>query len=418
MLKDILKLNKLTENVCLFLEKELNYSSNRVHFYACIFRNLKLYMSSKGYKCYNKKIGKEFVSTKFKADPTKNQRLSWKDYENAVNILNQYKKTGFIIFPKKASRYPLKFEGGLAVFIEEFIEFKTSQKMSRSSIHGYQRNLFNFLKYCNKSNINTPNQIDTPVLLKYIKQSDSHIVTLLITLRQFTNYLYVKGYINMDYSQRIPREKKIQQPKIPSVYKEKEIKILLDSIDRSLATGKRNFAVVVLATRLGIRASDIANLKLDDINWHNSTISFYQIKTGKKIILPLFAEIGNAIIDYLKFGRPKSNQRQIFLTARPPYMAFTNSNIVTHIVQRAILKSDIKIKNRRFGPHSLRHSLASRLLEKSTAINVISEVLGHENSESTAFYLRIDLKSMQQCTLSVPAIPKEFYLQKAGIFYE
>ena len=91
---------------------------------------------------------------------------------------------------------------------------------------------------------------------------------------------------------------------------------------------------------------------------------------------------------------------------------------IGNIVQSAFAKSGIDIKNRQHGPHALRHSLAQRLLEQQTMLPVISEVLGHENTESTRYYLRVDLSSMQQCALDVPPVSPSFYSQKGGIFYD
>jgi integrase len=129
-------------------------------------------------------------------------------------------------------------------------------------------------------------------------------------------------------------------------------------------------------------------------------------------------DVGNAIIDYLKYGRAKSEEPCIFLSERPPYGYFSSSNVVTHIVQRAYIKAGINTKGKRFGPHSLRHSLGFRMLEESTVLPIISEVLGHKNTESTRYYLRIDLKSMQQCMLEVPPVSLDFYSQKGGVFYD
>jgi integrase len=173
-----------------------------------------------------------------------------------------------------------------------------------------------------------------------------------------------------------------------------------------------------MAARLGLRASDISKLKFENLHWNTSTIEIAQFKTGKELVLPLLPDVGNAIIDYLKYGRPKSAEPYVLLMERPPYGHFTTSNVVTHVVQRAFINAGIDIKGRRFGPHSLRHSLGFRMLEQSTVLPVISEVLGHESTKSTRYYLRIDLKSMRQCMLDVPPVPTGFYEQKGGVFYE
>jgi integrase len=141
------------------------------------------------------------------------------------------------------------------------------------------------------------------------------------------------------------------------------------------------------------------------------------VKTGKELVLPLLPDVGNAIIDYLKYARPHSEEPYVFLTERPPYGSFSSSNVVTHIVQRAFRKAGIDIKDRRFGPHSLRHSLGFRMLEQNTVLPIMSEVFGHQSTESTRYYLRIDLESMKQCMLEVPLVADSFYTKKGGYFY-
>jgi integrase len=204
---------------------------------------------------------------------------------------------------------------------------------------------------------------------------------------------------------------------MPSIYTTEEIENLIGSVDISCAVGKRDYAIILLAARLGMRASDIANLKFENIFWERNTIDLTQFKTGKKIELPLLTEVGNAIVDYLKYGRPKLNEPFVFLCARSPFNPI-HTCVITQIVQHAFVKTGINTKDRKHGPHALRHSLAGRLLERQTVLPVISEVLGHENTESTRFYLRVDLTSMRQCALDVPEVLPSFYNQKGGIFYE
>jgi len=166
-----------------------------------------------------------------------------------------------------------------------------------------------------------------------------------------------------------------------------------------------------------LRASDIANLKFENLQWERCTIKFNQFKTGKNIELPMLPEVGNAIVDYMKYGRPKSNEAFIFLLSRSPYTPIHGCS-VTGIVHSSLVRAGISIENRKHGAHVLRHSLASILLEKGIILPIISEVLGHENTESAKFYLRIDLKSLRQCTLEVPSVAVSFYGQKGGYFYE
>jgi integrase len=192
--------------------------------------------------------------------------------------------------------------------------------------------------------------------------------------------------------------------------------MMIASIDRANALGKRNHAIVLLAARLGLRASDIAGLRFENLHWEQSMIVLNQHKTGRELQLPMLTDVGEAIIDYLKYGRPESKEPHVFLQGRSPFTRIY-SHSITCVVHRSFVRAGVNIENRRHGPHALRHSLAGILLEKGTVLPVISEVLGHEYTSSTEYYLRIDLKSMRQCALNVPLVSTSFYNQKGGYFY-
>ena len=294
--------------------------------------------------------------------------------------------------------------------------------MSIIRIHCYQRNLFRFLNFCNEKNICSIKEIDLVVILRFLSEMDCRketpVSVVISALRGFMKYAFDEKLLATDYSQKIPKHKSVIQPKLPSTYAREEIEKLISTVERSSTIGKRNYAIILMAARLGLRASDISNLKFENLHWKTSTIEIEQFKTGKDLVLPLLPDVGNAIIDYLRYGRPKSAEPYVLLTERPPYGHFTTSNVVTHVVQRAFINAGINIKGKRFGPHSLRHSLGFRMLEQSTVLPVISEVLGHESTKSTRYYLRIDLESMRQCMLDVPPVPTDFYEQKGGVFYE
>ena len=223
--------------------------------------------------------------------------------------------------------------------------------------------------------------------------------------------------MDTDISTLIPRDNFRKQPQLPSTYKKQEVEILINSVDRASKAGKRNYAIILLAARLGLRASDITNLKFRDIQWERNIIRIRQYKTDNTLELPLLPEVGNALIDYLKYGRPVSDDPHVFLVARSPYNPMSGSGVGT-IVQNAFAATEIDTGNRKHGPHALRHSLAGYLLENRVTLPVISEVLGHEKSESTKYYLRVDLNSLKKCMLDVPVIDPLFYSQKGGFFYE
>jgi site-specific recombinase XerD len=338
-------------------------------------------------------------------------------------MLSDFQETGHIKILHYPRKKPIVFFGPIGVIINAFLDYKRiEERLSIIRIRSYQLNLSRFLRFCNGHNISSICDIDMVVILCFLSEMDcgneTPVSVVISALRGFMKFVFDEKLLNTDYSKKIPQYKSVIQPKLPSTYAKGEIEKLVSSVERSSTIGKRNYAIILIAVRLGLRASDISKLKFENLHWNTNTIEIAQFKTGKGLVLPLLPDVGNAIIDYLRFGRPKSAEPYIFLTERPPYGHFTTSNVVTHVVQRAFINAGINIKNKRFGPHSLRHSLGFRMLEQSTVLPVISEVLGHESTKSTRYYLRIDLKSMRQCILDVPPVPPDFYEQKGGAFYE
>ncbi len=425
MNKQIKEFNELMSKAGNFLESELSYSLSTVARYRCGWNQIREYMASNGIRCYDQKVEKLLFHDNFGDRSIPKLSETERFIYRGAKMLTEFQKTGIITAPSRSYRKVDKivFYGVMGRIIMGFLNHKRlEERLAVKTLYGYRRNLFPFLQYCNKNNIRCIKDIDLAFILGYLGQLDCRKKTVvqvsILALRSFMKYAYQQKLLAIDYSNKIPRYRSVDQPKLPSTYSKQEIERLILSVDRSCALGKRNYAIILLAARLGLRASDISRLKFTELHWDTSTIEIRQVKTKKELVLPILPDVGNALIDYLKYGRPESDSSFVFLTGRPPYAQFYTSQVVTHVVQRAYKKAGIDIKGRRFGAHSLRHSLGFRMLEESTALPVISEVLGHQSTESTRYYLRIDLKSMRQCMLDVPPLPNSFYEQKGGFFYE
>ena len=147
-----------------------------------------------------------------------------------------------------------------------------------------------------------------------------------MTTRIFIRYLCSRGQLINNRSEQwmsLLKVRQIYQPKIPSVYTVEEVELLIGAIDRGHPQGKRDYAMILLAARYGLRVSDIIGMRYCNLDWENNRIVVYQQKTGKKVILPLSEEVGGAIIDYLQYGRPKIDLPYIFITAHAPYKELT-----------------------------------------------------------------------------------------------
>lgn len=414
--------NILTGEVADYLDSRLNFSPPAIEEYRKIWRRVRFFMDSKGHQQYNHEVERELFQHHFGGRSKRELHTRQVRLYNGIKMLLDFMTLGKVNLLVRPKLKQFVFAGPLGDTINSYIDYKTTVKrLSVNSLRCHRRNLSKLYKYCLKENITTFSNLDLPVLLLFINQLDTQYKTgvqnTLMTLRGFTKYLFDQKLIAKDYALAIPKFRTVTQAKLPSTYTKEEVEKLILSAERYSATGKRNYAILLLAARLGLRASDICRLKFENLDWQTSTIKIDQYKTGNGLILPILPDVGNALIDYLKYSRPVSDEPCIFLTVRKPYVAFPSSNVVTHVVQRAFIKAGIDISSKRYGPHSLRHSLGFRMLEESTILPVISEVLGHQNTESTRYYLRIDLKSMKQCMLDVPTVASGFYGQKGGIFY-
>ena len=178
---------------------------------------------------------------------------------------------------------------------------------------------------------------------------------------------------------------------------------LLGAVERSSPVGKRDYAILLLAAQLGLRGGDIRQLRLEHILWDQSRIELSQSKTGVPVSLPMSEELGVALIDYLRNGRPPAAHREVFLRAHAPFLPMSIDNHFGHLITKYRLLAGVPLSPppRWRGLHSLRHSLASRLIEAGTPLEVIAAILGHSCQESTQSYIRIDVEALRDVALGL-----------------
>ena len=225
-------------------------------------------------------------------------------------------------------------------------------------------------------------------------------------VRSFLQFLLLRGILQRDLSHVLPTIRVPWNATIPAVWDPKLLVQLLNAVDRSSPKGKRDYAILLLACRLGLRVEDIRTLKLDDLKWEAATIEITQSKTLAPLCLPLTEEVGEALIDYLRSGRPKTDHREVFLTLTPPFLPFGGNNNLHYIVTywKELAGIHFRMKQRQ-GLHSLRHTLATQLLRKETPIHVISEILGHATTASTLIYAKADVEALRSAALDPEEVP-------------
>jgi site-specific recombinase XerD len=219
--------------------------------------------------------------------------------------------------------------------------------------------------------------------------------------RGFLRYLYEEGIIEIDYSVFVPSIRKAHP--IPSVYTSAETGELLGCIETNPTCAKRNNAIILIALRLGLRSSDIANLKMTDVDFKNKTISFIQQKTHVPQCLELLPDIEQAVLLYINTARPISDNPGLFLSINPPVRAVSTRSIYSLISNR-FKRSCIDTGERALGGHSLRMTLASELVAEKVPYDAVRKILGHEDPSSIKHYVRFDIESLRSCAIEVPHI--------------
>lgn len=399
---------------CIAFFQENNYSRNRIGVYKTLWRHgIVPFMEARGLRKYQTSVGAMFVETCHRNGTVRQQE---REKIRSIQVLDDMLLTGHI---RKRCLTPVyhRLDGELGKDMEKLIQHLTNLRRSRTTIGDYRLYLSEFLHHLEAEGVRHKENIAENHIVSFVLAHPTNKVNIVSALRVLFRFWKEEGLLERDFSQFFESFRVRHPERVPSFFTKEEVLRIENSIARSNAVGKRNYAMTLLASRLGLRASDIANLKFGEIDWDNNLLTITMRKTRKVIQLPLLAEVGNSIVDYLKNGRPKSSLDQVFLSSRAPYTGATKA-CVCAAINEIILKSGVDVHLKHHGPHSLRHSLASAMLSEETTLPVISESLGHRHTDTTMVYLKIDIPSLMKCALPVPSVAEGFYMQRGGAFYE
>lgn len=218
-------------------------------------------------------------------------------------------------------------------------------------------------------------------------------------LRSFLRYARYLGEVRLDLAAAVPVVANWSMSSIPRGISADQVRQLLASIDRSTALGRRDYAVLVLLARLGLRSGEVALLDLDDIEWKTGRL-YVRSKGAQRLELPLPTEVGKAIVAYLRHGRPLSTSRRVFLRARAPTRGFQGASGVGSIVRHSLKRAGINAPTT--GAHQFRHGLATQMLRQGASLSEIGELLGHRHPQTTTIYAKVDLEALRALALPWP----------------
>ena len=222
----------------------------------------------------------------------------------------------------------------------------------------------------------------------------------LCAVRSLLRFAATDGLTDLGVLGTVPAVKSTRQARVPSVWDPVDVAKVLEAIDRGNPSGKRDHAIVLLISRLGLRAVDVKRLRFGDLDWPGNRVSVVQAKTGRRVWLPLLKDVGWAIIDYVRDGRPASDCPEVFLRHTAPIGPFSDQDHLHQILVKHARVAHVPLsEKRRHGMHSLRHTLATRLMEDGTPVEQIADILGHQSVESTGVYLKSSLGLLARCAL-------------------
>ena len=219
------------------------------------------------------------------------------------------------------------------------------------------------------------------------------------SLRAFLRYVHVHAEGMPDLASHVLRVASWPMPSVPRGIAADQAQKLLKSVDRTMPVGRRDYAILLLLTRLGLRASEIVFLTLEDVDWRAGTLTVTQ-KRARHGVYPLTEEIGEAIADYLQNGRPESNDRQVFLHARAPFRPFRRGSDLGNMIGDRLHRAGVEAPTR--GTHQFRHALATQMLHKGASLNEIADVLGHRHPNTTRIYAKVDVVALRTLALAWP----------------
>lgn len=405
-------LNYLCGQVEAFFEHK-GYKESCRKRYRHTWDHLKDFMHIRGIKEYTPDVGFAFLSEWH--DGKGYEALSHRQQERYrhISVLSDLIDYGHVRRSVHHNK-DYEFPGELGLPFKEFIEEHRHDRSS-STLQRYSERINNLYQFLKKKNLRLKD-FTIPIAIQYIKILDCEKNTcdrdnIIMTTRVFLRYLCSRGLLCENLPEKwctLFKAKTVQNKKIPSVYTQEEVEKILEAIDRSHPQGKRDYVMALLAARYGLRVSDIIGLRFCNLIWEDNKIVLVQQKTGKKVSLPMSEEVGLAIIDYIKNGRPDIDLPYVFITAIAPYRQLS-SNVLCACIADWMRSAGIDSTGKKKGPHTLRHSLATNLLGLNNPLPVISEILGHSTTQSTTTYTRVSMDMLRQCALDVPFVPSVFY---------
>lgn len=387
-------IHELSQGLLEWLRSQ-SYSEDHINKHRQTADKIGKFMKACGISEYTAEVGTAFLD----------------DYFSKRNVGNQHRKRVTMIVCRLSGyiegrmpelrmithidRNPLTDQ--FATVLEDYLKWCQAQGSKESTIRVKSKFCWNFLLYltnlgCEKTDDITPEQICRACLMFNDKNAWSQV-------RVFLGYLCDNGYVGSDYSSLVPH---YRRPFVmPSVYTEEEICRMEAAIDQSSKTGIRDYAMLILATRYGMRAGDIAKLSFQNLDFERGYIRLVQEKTNQPWEAKMLPDVKEALRNYIDKVRPNTDSAFVFLRRRAPLREIGNSSL-RDAMKRYFHAAGIDAAGRKRGPHALRSSLASSMVNDNVPYEVVRKVLGHVDPNAIKHYAKIDIERLREYAIPVP----------------
>lgn len=353
---------------------------------------LSAFMEENSLPMYEESVGSRFLDTlspRFSIETNKTLKLfiaRMNAVLNGEDFVTHVQMRELTVLPPSLEKLLVHYE-----------EHCVAKGLHLSTIHEYESKCRKFLSCLADIGVNDKSSITVSTISKaFLRQPSSSDFA---AIRTFLRFLFKAEYLEKDYSFLIPYFKHPQP--VPSVYSVKEVQEIEEKIGSNTPFGKRNYAMLLLATRLGIRAGDIVTMTFDELDFQSETIRIIQNKTGVQLELPMLPCVRDALRDYIQNYRGPSASEYVFLSLHPPFTALKVSAFGKYM-REALKDTEINIGTRKSGPHAMRASLASSMINDSIPYEVVRRTLGHTSANAIKNYARLDIEQLKLYTLAPP----------------
>ena len=397
------------KSLCMELKEQLRLRLSKDSFlrYEEVLTDFSLYY---GKQMYSQRLGTEFLTEKFESfggfsetdETSKKQKYHFKcirmlaEFYNFEVIITHPNALGEIIWP-----------AGFKKCMDEFLSSLLDEHLSYGYVLNVKRVLKDLILFYDAQSIYSPDQITQQsidaFLGLYKGLSSSGIKSKICYLKKYFKFLYLHNYVDIPYDKRLPHSSIQGRSRFPTLWTQKEIEDIKNSANRTCPSGKRSYAMILIAANLGLRIGDIRTLKLSDIDWLTKSISIIQNKTQNALTLPLPDEVGWSIIDYLKNARPITESEYVFVRHVPPYDEFGVNSNLNCLLSKVLIKAGIPPEKKiNVGWHTFRRSLATHLIQNDIDTYHVAQILGHSDPSITSkYYIRLDVIDIKKCIIPI-----------------